>query len=264
MRKVSFGLFSIFCVLLFNSCLGDSNSTLKSDFDYGFIKRSNQGVIYAAVAANGTGAYITSEQIENLTVGDCVTLGYTISSDGTVSNNIMTATNVFIESVLPQSVIKKTTPNGLYTNSLRKLDLRKYSVNSFYGDRWFLSANYPLKTGEKLEDIIPHCYYDIANQPKDEDGNVLSNKIIIDVRFSNINPNTDPNALITAETYLFALDLSPLRTMYSPDYSSIGTGGRKADVQIQFRYLQEQTDGTVKEDYLGVWNSANSYYMLFE
>lgn len=264
MRKISFCLLSTFYLFFLSSCLGESNSKLSVDPAYGIVKSSDQGVVYAAVSGNnGMGAYITSSEIKNLTVGSCLSLAYTISSDGEVSNNIMTATDVYINQIIPQSLLQRKEPNALDTTSVKAINIVSRSDSKFFDDRWFLSANYPLKTGEKLEDVKATCYYDPNDQPTDDEGNPIPNRVVLDIRFSNINPNTDPNVTTIAETYLFALNLTPLRSIYTPTYSNVGTT-KQARVEIVFRYLQKQLDGTSKEVDLGTWNSNTSYYMLFE
>lgn len=263
MKKVSFCFFLIFSTLFFSSCLGDSDSKINVDQGYGFVKSNNQGTVYVAASVNNQGAHITSDQIKSLTVGDCVVLAFAISSNGETIDGIMTATDVSIKKILPQSDIQKSIPNALYINPIKTLTILDYSSNNFFGDRWFFSANYPLKEGENIQNVRAYCYYDVNNQPKNEDGSSLTNKIVIDVRFSNTNPNTDPNAITTVQPFSFALNLSPLRGMYIPTVSDNTSTNKETAVELQFRYQQEQTDGTIKDGTLGVWNSNNSYYIIF-
>lgn len=275
--KIFLPVFSI--ILLFSSCLGDSETTFEQSRSFSYIG-TYDGVQYAATAS---GYKITSDVIKGqLTAGQCYYLSFKLGSGSASSNGIynadMSGTPELIKASAFSLSAPPTTPpansDSLYVNVF---NVGNRSPVDYYGDRWHFAYTWQ-KRGD--ETSVAQFFYDKTNQI-DADGTEINtstssereNKAIIDVYLTKTN--LDENGVAQSDTKETVANLSTFKATFNANPDSekdIVTDGstKYVRVAIKFRYWAINATTKLKEQkYLGSWsvsesNTTNSYYILIK
>lgn len=254
---------SVFAVsLLMSSCLGDSDNSVKVERELALIKIENY-TTKCAVTANG---YITNASIQDLREDRCYYIAYKITSSG-ASGNVYNAEyiNVIDPDPVPQTYLME---NNLVLDgdAISSLGVGRFSMGDYFGDKWQFFAKIPLKEGEGVN---AQFYYDSNNQKSETGDDLEKNQVIIDVRFTKTNVNS--NNVTAPERDIEVIgDFSELRrTIYKDKAEYTDADGYKyANVAIKFRYTKikaNTTTGETEIGYLGTLSTSgtNTYVMQF-
>ncbi|MFV0536113.1 MAG: hypothetical protein ACK5M3_01930 [Dysgonomonas sp.] len=252
--KLILGISAI--VILFTSCLGDSNNEFGSDNVFAYITTHEK--TGKKVAALSQAIYISSSTIDGLESGKCYLMSYRLSSDNLASNGIYENATItgISKSITPtMSIVGPVTTEDTFNPS----DFIPYygRSDSFMENNWgFLYTTAKLK-----ENDIPRAYffYDADRQYEMEEGvrkDVGKNQIIIDVRFNYV-PGADGGSVLKQQV-LSVGNLSRIRQEYRGSDNFEFGSDTYVNVAIRFRYNQLQPDDvTVKTDvYVGSWTST--------
>lgn len=254
--KLILGVFAT--VLLFTSCLGDSNSSSENPNAFAYITTID-GKQCAAIG----GVYFWSPRIATLSQGRCYILSYRTNYEA-YSSKILLAEDI-AEPILLTTTYSRIEPPTI-EDTFNPISFAPYygSSNSFYGDNWGFAYTAKLRDNDTPD---AYFFYDSNRQYEMVDGvrqDVKKNQMIIDVRF-NYTPGADGGTVLKRQC-LSVGNLSQIRQEYkikNSDNFEFGSDGY-ISVAIKFRYNQLQSDDTtVKPDvYVGDWNSS-LYNLLY-
>lgn len=250
--KLILGVFAT--VLLFTSCLGDSNNSSENPKAFAYIT-TKDGVQCAAM----DGLYFTSTFIKTLTVGRCYILGYRTNYES-VSSQVFLAEDIAQPITLTTTYGRVSSPTveNTFNPSVFQPEIAVYE--DYRGNN--CSFVYKAKLKEK-DTPRAYCFYDVNRQYEMVDGvrkDVEKNQIIIDVRFDYLS-GADGSTIET--TWRSVSDLSEIKNRYKLDSGKYDptTSDSYVRVDVKFRYNQLQSDGTIKEDvYYGNWTTPTCFF----
>lgn len=241
--KLTFFLFTV--VLVFSSCLGDTENKIEISDDYGCIISDLYGQRNAIVSSVG---YVYASEFESLQEGTIINLSYKII--GAQSSSVPTLQEVYIKkkyipseqagytwSTPPAESEKEAFPTSLSTvgNAWSPLDI--------FLDRWTFAPIFNAVEGTKIQ---AHFYYD-ADRQQESNGELTENRLILDVRFTA--DDTEVTNTVN-KTYVMVANFKGIRSLIEglPQFkwgvTSLSEGG--TPVYVQFRYRVQ--DGSVPFD----------------
>lgn len=228
--------------IILPSCLGENESSYTGSGEFGVIS-TQSGIKYAAVGNGLGGSYITWDGISTYSEGDAVLLSYKINT-----NNLISGTNI-IKADYASSTEDGTFPRGdqknitvgtvdttLQANSafFKAFNLKMYSSNTFFSDRWLFSYSATKKDGEVL---TPKFYYDATKQVQKDKTPLPANTAVVDVTFTK--SGVPVGTTDKPEEKMIVANLTGLRNAlpYSATDSNIS-------VTIWFRIMKEDSKAT--------------------
>lgn len=242
---------------LLNSCSLKDSFSIESYEDFAYITN-----IDGKKCAATSNWYITSELIQGLEYGDCYILSYRITDQSAANVYTASYTEMVSDGALRRFVLSEQesiTPSDL--SDYEPFDVAAAGVNAYdpttyYGDNWHfkVSSQYSFNNN----DVRPRFYYDKNNQ-FDESGSDVTgrNRVIIDIVFEAKEGVSKEN---NNKVYDFVVNMSPLRTLFSPNLDGAQTSGsdKYVNVLVMFRYKKEG-----KDVFLGSWDGYYSSFMRF-
>lgn len=224
------------------SCLGDNESSYTGSGEFGVIGVQN-GIKYASVGNGLGGSYITWDGVSSYSEGDAVLLSYKVNT-----NNIVSGTSIIkaeyatvatdgVFSVRDQKNIAIADADTTkQTNSafFKSFNLKMYSSNTFFSDRWLFSYSATKKDGEVL---TPSFFYDAKKQVQKNGEALPVNTAVVDVVFTK--SGTAVGTTSKTEEMLFVVNLANLRKTLP--YSATDTN---TSVAIWFRIMKEDANAT--------------------
>lgn len=247
---------SVFAItLLFSSCLGDSSTEQSFNGGFAYITtrpaaEGQPGQIVAAV----NGVYFTSNYIKTLNTGRCYLVSLRFDYANHLGNYIYQAEDTVVPTELQQSRASVVSGGIPMDDAFNPTSFAPAvaSFDTFFGDCWGLSFVATLK---EKDTPTAYVFYDREGQfEMNSDGLKVEtgkNQIILDVRFAN-TPGADGTE--RSDEYLTVSNLSDIRSEYE---RNVEFGGNSTvDVFIKFRYNQKQSDGSLKEVYVGSWTET--------
>lgn len=239
------------------SCLGDNESSYTGSGEFGVINVQN-GIKYAAVGNGLGGSYITWDGVSTYAEGDAVLLSYKINT-----NNIVSGTSIIkadyanvaadgafsVSSQKNVAIADADTTKQANSVFFKAFNLKMYSSNTFFSDRWLFSYSATKKEGEVL---TPRFYYDSKKQVAKGGGALPVNTAVVDVVFTK--SGTAVGTADVPEDKMIVVNLTNLRRVLP--YGSTDTN---VSVNIWFRIMKE--DSKVASGY--VLTSQNMGTLLY-
>jgi hypothetical protein len=223
-------------LVLLTSCLKGDNSESYSNA-YGYVVTSS-GVKYAKVSA---GYPVTWTGLQSYESGSCLRFSFT--TDLTVSGDGYLAQNVTgITSITKYSLSNNTPIDVDADNVVSGIIPTAGAYDNWFGDNWFIAfatTKYPGKT------VTPQFYYS-TTIPEKFTGST-TDSVIVDVRLNVTGTATSTTK--ETETKEYAVNLSPLRALYSED-----SRFKNKYIWVYFRYYATSTKPSYSKVYLYITN----------
>lgn len=207
----------------FTSCLNGDNSATYTNA-YGYVGTTTSGVTYINTNTQYPYAITWNGISSQLTAGQCVRISYT--TDYTTSGNFYLAQNTSVESTMTPYSLNTASPIAVNdSNVVSSLSVEMSSSTTYFGNNWFLSYTMP----KAYTTAVPQFYYSSSVA---DNFNVSKDSVIIDMRLKV----TPPTISTTTSAYHCAVDLTPIRNLFSNSSNYAGK-----TIPVYFRYYTSKT-----------------------
>jgi len=239
MKKTFLYLFTAFILAtVMTSCLGDTSATMGREGNFVII-RNEEGKVQAWTEA---GIAVTFDGINSYGVNDILIADFEVdmgnmSSPGIYDAKPFTPRETYeAREHLPVNNAVADTLAESNPFKFNVLNVRKFSGNEYFKDRWLFHAESSFREGQYIN---PQFIYDKDKQV-DNKGNALpENNYIIDVKL-NLGGTPNPGASESNKQKDFVVDFSNFRNQIKSD---IKLGETEVVVKIWFRFYKN-TDTT--------------------
>ena len=240
----------------FTSCLGEGENSREAKGEFVYITTIN-GVKVAAFSYG----YLQSEELNDLSAGDCALIDYKVNYDK--SNAIAYLPNFLIVDPLNTFPVNSQfkaaitdihqAENGSKYDAFRSIVVNSYNTSQHLGDRWLFYYDYMKVEGEDEPQL--QVYYNPEAQSDDQ---LKKGIVILDCVLSRVG-GTSGNATSEWGIGKSVVDFSRLRAEFKN--MAVPDSQYFSKISFQFRYFVPSNND--QESELKTQVLTNSYYLLY-
>jgi hypothetical protein len=250
--------------LMLTSCLGDSENSRSSNGEFVYITNLDG----MKVAASSYSGYLASEELSQLSEGDCALIDYKVNFEKMQGNayvpeylkidwnNVFEAGSQFEAMEINSDPYEKTTANDIF------LRISPFVFNSFtlLGDRWLFEVMYKKYEGEEVPQL--QIFFNPDNQIEtDLDRGFVTLDAVLSRMGGAIG---EPTGNTTMKSVVNFSELRNILKSYAKEEPNVVDA---SVVKIKFRYpvALTTTDEPNEKGYkLETTYTSNSYYLIYD